>query len=372
MLPWKDRCWSARRVSRSWKQEADAVTPPTSYTAQVHKHCHSSQSARVIARYGVGAISHRTPPGNPSPSPSPSPSAAATQPLSGGTDALGRDRPSAGGSSGAASRLNKGILPPRMWFQENRFSECSGEELMGWLQSAVDSLEVMALDKEGEDLCLAAVEGGDGLDIDVNGDGEARVQYRRLCSFLAGVRALCVKHGISCGADELEASTHRLTSPEKVVSPPFGVRAPEELVAAVSAAAARTAEAGGTPPSSSDGNSNDDHDHDHDHRWDGWLVFTVAVTLASSEDRPFLCRCALQSVWGEAGLPRTQMIELLSKVYVALRPVANPQASTTGFQAASKVSVEDTWDGTGSYRLRNDLLQCIYALEGYFVRWVGC
>lgn len=276
--------------------------------------------------------------------------------------------------------MHRDILPSVSWLREQRFSECAGEEVMGFFEATVRWLERMAAEKEGEALCLAGLAaaegghdgGGDGVEIDVDGDGEARIQCRRLRSFFGGVRALCAERGISCGADTLGARReHGHTAAASVVSPPFGVRASEEVVAAVSAAAAaRAPEAGGrTSPSDGGGGGGGD-----DHRWDGWLVFSAAVILASSEDRPFLCRCALQSLWGGAGLPRTQMIELLSKTYVALRPAvveAKTEAAATGFQAASGVAAADTWDGTGSYRLRNDLLQCIYALESYFVRWAG-
>lgn len=254
--------------------------------------------------------------------------------------------------------MGRDVLPSVSWLKEN-LSKSSGEEVVGSLEEGLRWLERMALDKEADALFLAAAEGGDDVEINADGEGDAaRIQWRRLRSFLGGIKALCVERGISCGAGSLQETKRK----HVVVSPPLGLRTSKEVVAAVSAAAARTAEAG-LRPSSSDSD---------DHRWDGWLVFAVAVTLASSEDRPFLCRCALQSVWGDSGLPRIQMIELLCKMYVALRPAvvvkAKTQGSTTGFQAASGVSYADTWDGAGSYRLRNDLLQCIYALESYFVR----
>lgn len=389
MLSWKDRLISARLVCKSWKQAADAITPPTSYTARVHQQCYG-RSATVAAKHRVGFASQGTPPGNPSPSPSATPSqplSASTKPSSSGTHVSEGDQSPAGGRSGGGaspspspSPLDRDILPSVEWLQEQRFKKFSGEEAVGLLDDGVRSLDRMARDQEGEELCRVAANGDDGLEFDVDAEGEARIQCRRIRSLLAGVRALCAEHGISCGAGEPQESGRNRAAAGNVVRvrPPFGLTTTEEVVAAVSAAAARAAESDNRPSTSSlpSNGGGVGGGGSRDNRWDGWLVFALAVTLASSEDRPFLCRCALQPVWGRAGLPRTQMIELLSKAYVALRPdeKVEKQASTTtaGFQAAAGVSVpDDGWDGTGSYRLRNDLLQCIYALENYFVRWVG-
>lgn len=61
-------------------------------------------------------------------------------------------------------------------------------------------------------------------------------------------------------------------------------------------------------------------------------------------------------------------IELLCKMYQALLRFGTVgTAGPTGFQTASDVSSE--WNGMGSYRLREDLRACIWAMEGCSMRW---
>lgn len=248
-----------------------------------------------------------------------------------------------GAAAGASCPAeDRGLLPSVNWLREKRFDEASGAEVMALLEAGLGWLERESLQEE--DLAFRRAAVGDG-EIDDNGsEGAARVRWRRLRGFLSGIRAFCEERGISCGADRRTAAA-----------------ATEETgrTAGVHASASPRSR-----PSSAE----------RDHRWDGWLVLAAAVAFAASEYRSFLCRCALQSVFGTNGLPRAPMIELLCRMHVAVRPpAAKPQpqgrAAGAGFQAASSVSTAEAWDGKGSYRLRHDLLLCIFALEGYCVRW---
>lgn len=325
-LSCKDSSGSARTVNKTWRDAADAVSPPGSFRQKLYEYIHGK---------------------------------------TGGTSGGGK------GGKGVCetSSINRDMLPPVGWMKENRFCEISGEEGVELLKTGLSWLEAKVAQQEEEEFSLAALSGvddGEEIDLAANASADA-IQLRRFRPFLAGVIAFCEERGISCGA----AAGGAAAAPEKTASPPtdapFGLRLEETGAAAPAAAApAAAAPAGssGPPPTTS-----------NDSRWDGWLVFAAAIALAFSEDRPFLCRCALESVWGTSGLPRTQMIELLSRMYFVLRPSpparARSQGSTpVGFQAASGVSTTVKWNARGSTRLRNDLVICVCALESYFVRCV--
>lgn len=322
----------------------DAVSPPTSCRRQVHEML-TLGSKKTAARCSMG--SQATPPDIPNLS-------ASTPPLSAGASTV---------SEGCLPSLGRGLLPSVSWLKNNRFVECSGKKIMDWLEAALQWLEREAVNQENSSFVFLAT---DDSSTGREDDGPARLQWRRLNSFLLGIRELCEECDIHCdtaaraAAANLENATRRIAA-ERAANVPFGLRVGGAAVAAASEAAARTAGSGASPSA------------DDDHRWDGWLVLAMAVTLAVSEDRVFLCRCVLESVWGTEGLPRPQIIELLCKIHLAVRPPAKArtQQSAGGFQAASSVSTVKEWDETGSYRLRNDLMQCICALESYFVRCDG-
>lgn len=211
---------------------------------------------------------------------------------------------------------------------------------------------------------------GDDDDVD-DGAGHAdgreenalRAQCRRLEPQLAAVRHLCAERGLLPAATPRAASG--ATSPvETWATRTFGVRAsPAAERAATSAAAASAA-----MPSAAAQEARDRRRRTGEYRWDGWTVFVLAIALAHSEDRQFLCRWTLET-WGKAGgLSRSQMIELLCKMHQALLPSGRVGTTgPTGFQTASDVPSE--WNGLGSYRLRADLRATIWALEGFFLRW---
>ncbi|CAM9971639.1 unnamed protein product, partial [Scytosiphon promiscuus] len=324
-LSCKETVGSARSVNSTWRDAADAVLPPGSYRRSLYEFIHGKR-ARASASVG----------------------------------------PSGGGGR-EGSTIDRDMWATCSWFKKERFRECSGKEVMELLEGGLRWLEAKVAHLEELEFCLAALsgDGGDGddvdeIDVDANANTDA-IQLQRLRPFLTAVKFFCEERGVSCGS--------AAATPKKSVSPPpnlpFGLRLGKTAAAAAATAAAAAASeaASGPPPTTSD-----------DTRWDGWLVFTAAIALAFSEDRPFLCRCALESVWGTSGLPRTQIIELLSRMFFALQPApparVNSQGTTpTGFQAASSVSTVVRWNATGSNRLRSDLLVCVCALESYFVRF---
>lgn len=98
--------------------------------------------------------------------------------------------------------------------------------------------------------------------------------------------------------------------------------------------------------------------------YDGWLVFVLAIATASSEDRPFLCRCAIKRMGEPGGLPWTQLNEIVCSMYLSTLPARKP--SNSGFQNAS--DVVDEQEENGLYRLRHDLLGCVFALENFSIK----
>ena len=317
-----------RRVSKAWLEDANAVAPLTSYTARIHREINSKKNERVAARSVTSS-----PPSSQGSTSSSTP-ASATPPPRAGTDA---SRGSSGGELESDS-IDRDLCPPRSWLKDSRFRECPGEEGMGLLKAGLRGLELSIEQEE------TGVGGGD--------EGAARKQWRRLNSYLAAVEVtLCVERGALVDPPA--------TEDRAPVVVPFGLRPAEGVMEA--RVAARAVASGNHPcPSGGD-----------DQRWDGWRVFAMAVVFASSEDRPFLCRSFQESAWGTSGLPRTQVIELLSRMCWCLRPSVQKRRqrqAAIGFQAASGVSTS-TWDAEGSYRLRMDLVQCIYLMEAHFLRY---
>ncbi len=355
-LPWKERFVTARCVSRTWLEAADAVAPLTSFTAWIHKEVNAKPDSVAARRDSSSQASSQ---GSTSTGTSATPPSSATPPPPPGTA-------SSGGSGEGAESTDRDLCPPRSWLKSGRFRECSREEGMSLLKDALRGLELSTEHEEASAVGAGVVVGEDGI---------GRKQWRRLGPYLAALEAaLCVERGgLFDPTSEAEAAVAAEAAARGAL--PFGVRLREGVGEA--RAAARTAASVVDPPSGPSDVIDIDEGDDGDRRWDGWRVFAVTIVFACSEDRPFLCRSFQESVWGASGMPRTQIIELLSRMCWALRPPVEAQQHqhqqqqqpATGFQAASRVSTSGLgWDAGGSYRLRMDLLQCIYLMEAHFVR----
>lgn len=312
----------ARRVNNEWRVAAIRVAPLTSCRRQV---------AETMIRKPGGRSTHASPP------------------------------PVTGAAAATAERV---LLPSVEWFRHRRFHQCGGEHVMTRLEGAVRWLDQQAHEEEaGQDENGA----NDGCEhVDGCEEKALRAQYRRLKPQLSGARQLCVEKGL------LPAATWRAASGETApaetsATRAFGVRAGSAGAAATSAAATSAA---ATSVAAQEARYRRRRRTSGEHLWDGWMVFALVVTLAFSEDRPFLCRWTMQALGETGGLPRSQIIELLCKMHQALRPPDRVGTRRTSFQTASNVSSE--WNRAGSYQLWADLRACIKAMEACFLRWAWC
>ena len=351
-MEWRDVFGSVRLVAPAWRNVADLVAPVHSCRWRV------SQGLVKTSRAARAALPELYPSSQASISLIPTLSQLSTQ------SQLPPPSPEEL-SQAERSAVTDGKLrfPPLEWFERSNFNERGAEEIMARLENRVGVLEAIA-EKEEREL----IRNGGGIERagegygneagDLFTDGAERVQWRRVRSHLRAVKEVAAAAGLLRGDPQRTALQQM--RPQRARTSVFGV-------------ATMAAGAGETDPTAVAAEDSTASSY-CECRWNGWKVFSLAILLASSEDRPFLCRSALQSLGDDAvgdtaGLPKPQLLELLCWYYLSLQPPKKKDRNEpTGFQTASSVSIERTWGGKGSFRLRADLLSCICAVEKFMFR----
>lgn len=252
-------------------------------------------------------------------------------------------------------------FPPTEWFQRSGFEERGTEDVLRRLEDRVSVLGSIADREEREERHNRAD------DRDVAEEGAKRIQWRRIRFHLCAVRKVATAVGLlGSDAQRTVLGQMRPRPPRKRV---FGVVPSTDTEVVEVDAFRATVAAGVTGDSTATGSEEEKG------RWNGWKAFSLVILLASSEDRPFLCRWALRSLGdysngGTLGLPKAQMLELLCWYCLSLQPrmKRKKKNASMGFQSASNVAVNEEWGGLGSFRLRMDLIACICAVEKYVLR----
>lgn len=211
----------------------------------------------------------------------------------------------AGVGSGGESLDDWSLIPPTEWFADKNFKRMTGKDCMQLLHHCADEMA------RTESLCE---------------DEGARVLETRLRSQLQGLIIMC---------------------------------ADRKLLGSVPESSAEDTPSSATPEAP------------RDNRWDGWLVFALALATTYSDLRPFICRCAIQRLGESRGVPVWQIIELCSRMFLSLNQLSRKRrvaGRPAGFETAGMAAESGGLNGTGAFRLRQDLLMCICALEQYIIK----